>query len=118
MVFMVYENTSNVQTVELNEIKDWNPSDFIKDAVHCALEAAKVNPTQYMICVTNLESLMWDDLETDTVYLEALLKKQAELVKARGSEDDHRWELAKFQFRLLYARVKKKIPKEVTGELR
>jgi hypothetical protein len=65
---MMAGENSNVQTVELNEIKDWNPSDFNKDAVHCALEAAKVNTTQYMICVTNLESLMWDDLETDTVY--------------------------------------------------
>jgi hypothetical protein len=61
---------------------------------------------------------MWDDLENDTIYQEALVRKKEELQKARGTNEDNNWALANFQFRLLYARVKKKIPKEVTGVLR
>ena len=116
---MADERSAEVQMQELREIKEFSINDFINFSIIQTLKSASDDLNKYQICVSNIESLMCDDLEEDDKYQKAIDAEKERLkgVFKLGDEDKRDWLFAQFKFRLLIKKIKMKIPKEERGVL-
>lgn len=118
-MIMADDRSPEIQMAELREIKEFSINDFINFSIIQSLKSASEDLQKFTICVSNIESLMCDELDDDTDYQNAIKAKEAELkTKMKlGEEDKRDWLMAQFKFRLLIKKIKMKIPKEERGVL-